>query len=272
MRTLRDPVAHRLVDRFLQRGRAGRHGHDLRAEEPHARDVERLPLHVHRAHVDDAFAAEARRHRGRGDAVLARAGLGDDALLAHAPREQNLAERVVDLVRAGVEQVLALEIDFRAAEFLGQAFGEVERRGPSGEVLQQRGEFRLERGVAAGAFVFVGEVAQRSHERLGHEHAAVGAEVAVGVGEGLHEDQGIGCQERKPENASDKQSRRSRRSRKLKCGSSLSGTDVDPRSIEPHGPPAGAGRPSRRSPTSPTDTTPVFRPARGEGPPDTRAT
>ncbi len=44
------------------------------------------------------------------------AGFGDDALLAHAPREQRLAERVVDLVRAGVEQVFALEVDLGAAE------------------------------------------------------------------------------------------------------------------------------------------------------------
>ena len=48
--------------------------------------------------------------------MLAGAGLGDDALLAHAPREQDLAEHIVDLVRAGVVQLLALEIDLGAAE------------------------------------------------------------------------------------------------------------------------------------------------------------
>ena len=75
-----------------------------------------LPLDVGGAHVDDAGKAEARRDRGRGDAVLAGAGLGDDARLAHALGEQDLAEAVVDLVRAGVVQVLALEIDLGAAE------------------------------------------------------------------------------------------------------------------------------------------------------------
>jgi hypothetical protein len=45
--------------------------------------------------------------------VLAGAGLGDDALLAHALREQGLPEGVVDLVRPGVEEVLALEVDLR---------------------------------------------------------------------------------------------------------------------------------------------------------------
>ena len=34
---------------------------------------------------------------------------------AHATREQNVAQRIVDLVRAGVVQLLALEIEFRSA-------------------------------------------------------------------------------------------------------------------------------------------------------------
>ena len=87
----------------------------LGAEQPHAEDVERLPLHVLGAHVDVALEAEQRAGRRRRDAVLPGAGLGDDAPLAHADGEQRLAERVVDLVRAGVRQVLALEEDARAA-------------------------------------------------------------------------------------------------------------------------------------------------------------
>jgi hypothetical protein len=61
--------------------------------------------------------------------VLAGAGLGDDALLAHALGEQDLAEAIVDLVRAGVVQLVALEVDLGAAEMLGQALGEIEREG-----------------------------------------------------------------------------------------------------------------------------------------------
>ena len=59
--------------------------------------------------------------------MLAGAGLGDDARLAHPAGEQDLAEHVVDLVRAGVVELLALEIDLCAAELLRQPFGEIER-------------------------------------------------------------------------------------------------------------------------------------------------
>ena len=51
--------------------------------------------------------------------MLAGTRLGDDAALAHSLRQQNLSEGIVDFVRAGVEQVFALQIDFRARELLG---------------------------------------------------------------------------------------------------------------------------------------------------------
>ena len=102
-------------------------------EQPHALDVGELAAHVLGAHVDDALHAEQRAGRRDADAVLAGAGLGDDPRLAHALGEQRLAERVVELVRAGVQQVLALEPD-RAAGDLAHALGEIERRRPPGVV------------------------------------------------------------------------------------------------------------------------------------------
>ena len=128
------PVAERLVHGVLEGAVAGGHRLELGAEEPHAEDVRLLPLDVGRAHVDDAGQAEARRHRRHRDAVLAGAGLGDDPGLAHAPGEQDLAEAVVDLVGAGVVQLVALEVDLRPAEMLGQPLGEVERARPPGIV------------------------------------------------------------------------------------------------------------------------------------------
>ena len=116
-----DPVAHRLADRVLQRLGAGGNAAHFRAQQAHAQHVQLLALHVHVAHVDHALHAEQRANRCRGDAVLAGAGFGDDALLAHAPRQQSLAERVVDLVRAGMQKVFAFQVDFGAAEFFTSA-------------------------------------------------------------------------------------------------------------------------------------------------------
>src|SRR5206468_6941701 len=101
---------------------------------------------------------------------------------AHAAREQALAERVVDLVGAGVEQVLALE-EHAAARSLAEAMGLDERARASRELAQRPVQLGLERRVRAGAGVFLGELVERVDQRLGHEPATVGAEVSAGVGE-----------------------------------------------------------------------------------------
>ena len=108
---IRHPVTDRLARGILERARPARDRNDARAHEAHPEDIERLAPHVLLAHVHDALEAEARAHRGRRDAVLPGSGLGDDAVLPHASREQHLPHRVVDLVRARVVEILALEQD-----------------------------------------------------------------------------------------------------------------------------------------------------------------
>ena len=176
------PVAHRLVERVLQGLRSGLHGHHLGAEELHAEDVGRLAFDVLGAHVDHAFEPEPRRHRGGRHAVLAGAGLRDDAGLAHPLREQRLAHGVVHLVRAGMVQVLALEVEARAADRLRPAMRVVQRRGPAHVVPKLRIQLGEEPGVLRTAFVGVAQLRHRTHQGLGDERAAVGAEVAALVG------------------------------------------------------------------------------------------
>ena len=117
----------------------------------------------------------------RRDAVLAGAGLGDDPLLAHPLRQQRLAERVVELVRAGVHEVLALEPDLAAGE-LRQALGEVQRRRAAGEVAQQAVELGAVAGVVARGDPRRLELGERRHQRLGDVLAAVGAEAVLDAG------------------------------------------------------------------------------------------
>ena len=170
------PVADRFVDRVLQRARAAVDRAHLRAQQPHAEDVRLLAGHVDAAHVDDARQPQQRTHGGRRDAVLPRAGLGDDPPLAHAPGEQRLAQCVVDLVRAGMRQILALEVDLRAAQVGRQPPRMGQCRGPADIGAQQIAQLGLECGVAAQGKVRSLQFGQRRHQRLRHELAAVGAE------------------------------------------------------------------------------------------------
>src|SRR5438132_5560674 len=107
---VRDPVADRLARRLLQRARAELDWTNFSAEELHSLDVGTLTAHVLFAHVDDAVVAEPSAHGRRCYPVLSRARLGHDAALAEPSREHRLPERVVELVCAGMEEVLALQV------------------------------------------------------------------------------------------------------------------------------------------------------------------
>src|SRR5690606_39455918 len=105
---------------------SGRHGAHLGAKQLHAEYVRLLPPHVGGAHIDETGIAETGGYGGRGHAMLAGTGFGDDARLAHALCQQDLPQAIVDLVRARMIQVLSLEIDPGAADMPGEAFREIE--------------------------------------------------------------------------------------------------------------------------------------------------
>ena len=139
---VRDPVADRLARCLLERPRSELDRHDLGAEQAHPLDVGSLATHVLGAHEDDALEPEARARGRCGDAVLAGAGLGDDPLLAEPPREHELAERVVDLVRARVIEVLALEVEALPGR---EPLGAGERRRPARVVAAELLDLLAER-------------------------------------------------------------------------------------------------------------------------------
>ena len=171
------PVAQRLVDRVLQRAAATLDGLDLGAEQAHPEHVELLALDVDGAHVDLALHPEQCRRRGRGDAVLAGAGLGDESRLAHPPGEQRLAEDVVDLVRPGVVEVLPLEQQAQP-ELAAEVVALGEDRRPAGVVAQHGVELPAEPGVGPRLAERRLQLLARRHERLGDEPAAELAEAA----------------------------------------------------------------------------------------------
>ena len=115
---------------------------------------------------------EPRGHRCRGDAVLSRAGFRDHALLAHAHREQSLPERIIDFVRAGVQQIFALQINRAAARLFGQSRSKLQRRRAPGKIAQQCIEFGVKSWIGLRRGVGALEFFQRRHQRLRHVAAA----------------------------------------------------------------------------------------------------
>ena len=191
-----DPVADGVVDGVFQGLAARFHAAHLRPQEAHAVDIGLLARHVDGAHVDHAFDAEFGGHGGGGHAMLAGAGLRHDARLLHLVlHEQRLSQRIVDLVRAGVGQILALDVDARAAEVLGQALGVGNGGRAADEGAQQVLQFSLKFFVVLGLEVGLFQLIQGRHKRFRHKLAAVGAEMArlIGVGGVVDRDAGRTC-------------------------------------------------------------------------------
>src|SRR5918994_6347811 len=172
---VRDPIADRLRQRLLESPRPEFNRADFRPQELHPLHVRLLAAHVFRAHVHEAVETEARADGRRRDTVLPCSGLGHDARLAETPREERLAERVVDLVRAGVAEILALEVD---ALVVSEALGAVERRRPADVRPLERLELEPKAGVVPDLVPAVFELVESRHERLGDVPSAVRAEVA----------------------------------------------------------------------------------------------
>src|SRR4029077_5165190 len=73
-----------------------------------------------------------------------------------------------------------------------EPLGEVERRGPAHIVAQGVVEFGFESGIDLRPLILGGQLEEIGHQCLGHEHAAVAAEVAGGVGKRSSVDHGSG--------------------------------------------------------------------------------
>ncbi len=179
---IRHPVAHGFVERVFQGFAARFDGHHGGAQQLHAKDVGALALHIFGTHVHDALQPIARADGGRGHAVLASAGLGNDAWLAHAPCQHGLADDVVDLVRTGVVEVFTLQEDLCAADFFAQALGVVHGGGAANKMRQLALVFGLKFGVVLVTGPGIAQLLEGKGQGFAGKAAAVGAKVAGSVG------------------------------------------------------------------------------------------
>ena len=114
--------------------------------------------------------------------MLTGTGFGDDASLAHPLREQGLPEHIVDLVRSGVIEVLALEEDPRATGLVAEPGGLIQRRRAPGVLALESVEFGEVVLVGAHLEIGGGDLVDDRHQRLGHMSSPVHTEVATLVG------------------------------------------------------------------------------------------
>ena len=120
--------------------------------------------------------------------MLTGAGLGDYPLFAHAAGKQGLPHGVVDLVRTGVVEVFALEVDLGTTEFFGPPAGVIDRTGPTDKMFQFAFEFGHELRVLTIVIVGRTQLVERTDQGLGDEDSAIRAKMAAGVGKivGFH--------------------------------------------------------------------------------------
>ena len=101
---IRDPITHRLVCGVLERLASTCYASNLSAKESHTPYVQRLAFDVDFAHIHNARHPHERAHGRCRNTVLPSAGLRDNALPAESLCQQDLAYRVVYLVRSGVQK------------------------------------------------------------------------------------------------------------------------------------------------------------------------
>src|SRR5690606_38086137 len=90
-----------------------------------------------------AFHAHQRADGGCSNTVLPSTRFSDDLLFPEPARKENLPHGIVHLVRTGMTEVLAFEVNLRADRFR-KTLCEVQGCGSSYIVLQQCPEFFLE--------------------------------------------------------------------------------------------------------------------------------
>ena len=111
--------------------------------------------------------------------MLARAGLRDHALFAHAARKQHLAYRVIDLVRASMGKVFPFQKNRCAPRMRAQSLCVIQRRGPATVLAMKMLEFVPEARVTTRARKLPGQLIKRRDERFRHVAAAESAPMAV---------------------------------------------------------------------------------------------
>ena len=172
-----DPVAQRLVHGVFERMGTGGDGNNFRPQHLHAEHVGLLPLDIDCAHVNNAFQPKARADRGCRNAMLARTGFRDDAGFAHAHSQQNLAHHIIDFMRAGMVELIPLQIDLGATQMLGEPLGKIKRAGATDIMGQIAAHLFLKRRIDLDLVIGLFQRQDERHQGFRHKAPAENTKV-----------------------------------------------------------------------------------------------
>ncbi len=126
--------------------------------------------------------------------MLPGSSFGDDPPFAHTACQQDLAQHVVHFVRAGVVELVALEVDLctaraavggrHGAQVFSHALGEIERAWPADVMREVIIHVALERRIDLRGRIGLLELEDQRHQRFGHETPAEQSEMSALVGTG----------------------------------------------------------------------------------------
>ena len=111
------PVADSFVRRIFQCHITGGDRDDCGAEHLHFLYIGVLAFHIGLAHIDDTFHIHQGADGSGGYPVLAGSCFSDDTCFTHAACQQDLSDRVVDLMCSCMVQVFPFQVDFASVLF-----------------------------------------------------------------------------------------------------------------------------------------------------------
>ncbi len=145
------------------------------AQQFHAVHVQRLTDSVFLSHINLTFHVQQGGGGGSGHAVLPCAGLGNEAGLSHLFSQQGLAQHIVDLVRAGMVQILSLEIDSGPSQIPSHLLRIIQKRRSACVFVQQGLQFLLKFRVFLIMLITLLQMNQLIHQNLRHILSSVDA-------------------------------------------------------------------------------------------------
>ena len=173
------PFPHGLGDRILQRRRAAGHRHHLCPQQLHSVHIQRLPPGIllpheyHTLHVHQGSSCSSCH------TMLSGTGLGDEPGLSHLLCQQSLPQHIVDLVGAGMVQILPLQINLCATQSVGQLLCIVQPGGTVCILIQQLRQFPVECGVILVMQICLLQFYDSVHQGLRDVLSAVNAESSL---------------------------------------------------------------------------------------------